>query len=286
LAVLVIATVAVAAWLGVTMRRPARQDLHLELFPGIVYERNARVEPRPAMVHVVTVNLTTPGVQTFVTPGDASGGMDTVARTTSEFVSEFGVQIGVNGSFFEPFRSNAPWDYYPHRGDPVDVKGASISNGLRYSDDDGFPALCISAGNRAEISDMGCPDGTYQGIAGDGVFVDGGQPVAFQNTAYWTNLHPRTAVAVNETGETLWLIVVDGRQPGYSEGVSLGELAEVTVGVGAFRALNLDGGGSTTLVVAGRPGPKTLNAPIDNRIPMRQRPVANHLGIVAPRGLE
>ena len=80
------------------------------------------------------------------------------------------------------------------------------------------------------------------------------------------------------------VIAVDGRQPNYSEGVNLAELAEIAIEYGAYTALNLDGGGSTTLVIEGESGrPELLNSPIDNRIPGRERPVENHLGIYARR---
>ena len=49
---------------------------------------------------------------------------------------------------------------------------------------------------------------------------------------------------------------------------------------GAFAAMSLDGGGSSTLVIEGQDGkPRILNSPIDNYIPGRERPVGNHLGI-------
>ena len=96
-------------------------------------------------------------------------------------------------------------------------------------------------------------------------------------------LHPRTAVGSAGDGSTLWLVVVDGRQPNYSEGVTLSELADIFLELGAYRALNLDGGGSSTMVMQGLLGPELLNAPIHTNIAMRQRPVANHLGIFAPR---
>ena len=49
--------------------------------------------------------------------------------------------------------------------------------------------------------------------------------------------------------------------------------------LGADYAMNLDGGGSSTMVVEGADGkPRVLNSPIDNHIPGRERPVANHLG--------
>jgi exopolysaccharide biosynthesis protein len=50
--------------------------------------------------------------------------------------------------------------------------------------------------------------------------------------------------------------------------------------VGARYAMNLDGGGSSTMVVADKDGrARILNSPIDNLIPGRERPVADHLGI-------
>ena len=76
------------------------------------------------------------------------------------------------------------------------------------------------------------------------------------------------------------LVVVDGRQPFYSEGITLQELADLMRALGAEYAMNLDGGGSSTMVVQGQDGrPRVLNSPIDNYIPGRERPVANHLGI-------
>ena len=86
---------------------------------------------------------------------------------------------------------------------------------------------------------------------------------------------------MDATGTILWLIVVDGRQDQYSEGVTLGELAEIVSHLGAESALNLDGGGSSTLVMETDVGPKILNAPIHRRIQMFERPVANHLGVYA-----
>jgi exopolysaccharide biosynthesis protein len=86
------------------------------------------------------------------------------------------------------------------------------------------------------------------------------------------------AVAIDQAGQKLWLIVVDGKQPLYSEGVTKKELANIAIELGADTALNFDGGGSTTLVVATNTGSKVLNAPIHTKIPMRERPVANHLG--------
>lgn len=62
--------------------------------------------------------------------------------------------------------------------------------------------------------------------------------------------HGRTAVGVTADGRLL-LVVVDGRQPGYSRGMTLRELAELLQRLGAQQAMNLDGGGSSEMVVNG-----------------------------------
>ncbi|MGH7721059.1 MAG: phosphodiester glycosidase family protein, partial [Gemmatimonadaceae bacterium] len=90
--------------------------------------------------------------------------------------------------------------------------------------------------------------------------------------------HPRTAVAVGDSGRRLLLVTVDGRQPGYSAGMTLPELASLLRELGAHDALNLDGGGSTTLVVADDAGAlHVANRPSDGT---GERAVANVLAVV------
>jgi hypothetical protein len=90
--------------------------------------------------------------------------------------------------------------------------------------------------------------------------------------------NPRTAVGVAANGRRLLLVANDGRLPGYSTGMSLRELAELFVRMGAREAINLDGGGSTTLVSAdGAGGFRIANRPSDAA---GERPVANALVVV------
>jgi hypothetical protein len=63
--------------------------------------------------------------------------------------------------------------------------------------------------------------------------------------------HPRTAVGVRADG-TLLFVTVDGRQPEESVGMSIPELTDLMLELGCVSAINLDGGGSTTMVVDGR----------------------------------
>ncbi len=68
--------------------------------------------------------------------------------------------------------------------------------------------------------------------------------------------HPRTAIGITAGGAVV-MATVDGRQPGYSVGVRLDELGELVRARGAVTAINLDGGGSTTMAVR-RPGDKVV----------------------------
>jgi hypothetical protein len=89
-----------------------------------------------------------------------------------------------------------------------------------------------------------------------------------------TDLHPRTAIASLSDGRAL-LLVVDGRQPAISIGMSLDQLARLLVEFGAVEAMNLDGGGSTVMVVQG----KVVSHPSD---PTGERPVSDAI-IVQPK---
>ncbi len=274
-----------AAWWAFRMfSRPARSGEARELFHGVHYERAVSDMPRRVTVHKVRVDLDVGGIGFVVTPGDASAGREIPARTTSEFLDEFDAQLAINGAFFEPFHSNHPLDYYPEPGEAVDVLGRAVANGKVYSDDNAdWPTLCLGS-NRVEIALGELPVGVRWAVAGRHLLVDQGEAVAAKGDAFNVELHPRTAVGVDERGQTLWLVVVDGRQKNYSEGATLKELAALMVHLGAWRGLNLDGGGSSTLVVEGKDGkPDVLNAPYHTRVPMRERPVANHVGVFARR---
>ena len=72
------------------LQRPPRTNLETTLFPGIIYQREAHSTPRPYLLHIVTIDLTAPGIGVFVTPGKPTpDDREIRARTTSKFVKEF-----------------------------------------------------------------------------------------------------------------------------------------------------------------------------------------------------
>lgn len=79
------------------------------------------------------------------------------------------------------------------------------------------------------------------------------------STVFFRARHPRTAAGVRADG-TLVFVTVDGRKPGVSVGMSIPELTDLMVKLGCVSAVNLDGGGSTTMVIGGH----IVNVPTDS----------------------
>ena len=257
------------------VQRPARRAVNTEIADGITYSRHVWNEPHRAVVHLIELDLTVDGIEIFTTPPDQPGDFDhLLARTTTQFAEEYDAPIVVNASFFFPIDYTVT-DFYPQVGEPVSSVGLTISEGAMFSpeDDDGFHTLCILP-THVEIRQSGCSAETVEAVSGSPIFLFEGEP----NRDIWefeTRAYPRSAVGIDATGRRVWLLVADGQQPGYSRGVTFAQMADFMLELGAVSAINLDGGGSATMAIGG----VLTSAPIQNQVPMRQRPVANHLGV-------
>jgi len=263
--------------------RPLPDNLSGQIFQGIAYSRE--VLDGPIIVYTVRVDLRAPGIHFLVTPNEPNGSYVLRAKTTSEFLQEFGLQVAINADFFDPWRDNGFWDYYPHEGEGVNLRGLTVSQGNHYTEGyappENYHTLFITEDNHTSFTPPQAP--VYNAVSGNMMITVDGQAVPIDTSNdYLTGKHPRTAVALDKSSNTLILFVVDGRQPNYSEGGTIPELAVIILARGGYNALNLDGGGSVTLAIEGSNGlPQVLNSPIHNHIPGRERPVGNHLGIFA-----
>jgi len=257
--------------------RPQPKEVNKTIYKGITYTRLVHKSPRPMVIHIIRVDLRQEGISLLVTPGDPKADLSLSARTTSQFLKEYDLQIAINGDAFIPWHSNSILDYYPHSGDRVEPIGFAASQGEIYSQEtDDEPVLYISPTNRARFNQS--PGKIYNAISGNQMIVERGSTTpSIDNVP-----QPRTAVGLNKQMRELIIVVIDGRQPGYSEGATLAELSTILIEAGAYNAMNLDGGGSSTLVKQGALNQAdVLNSPIEHQIPGFQRAVGNHLGIYA-----
>jgi Phosphodiester glycosidase len=261
--------------------RPVPQPLVLPLGPGATYERVVLTQPRPNVAHIARIDLKQPQLELLVTPGAI--GLDERelnALTTSQFLTRHQQDLAINASFFYPFNEDAPWAYYPTIGDRVNAVGYAASNGKVYSDGYHVPTwavVCFNPQKQVQIlAQPNCPKGTQQGLSGNELILNSGQPSTLTGK---DKPYPRTIVGTDATGQRLWLVVIDGKQPWYSEGLTIAETIPFLQKMGITTALNLDGGGSVSMVRSTPNGPQILNAPIHNKIPMTERPIANHLGL-------
>jgi hypothetical protein len=259
--------------------RPAPVPVKEKIMGGVTYQRIVRYLPHSMIAHVLIIDKKDKKMQFMVTPPDDVDGGALKARTTSQFLEEFGVQIAINGDGFHPWWSRSPVDYYPHEGEPVTPNGFTASYGDRYADglQDIRPEPTLYISRRNELTFNRPPGKIFHALSGDRMLIQGNDILPDLDD---TEIDPRTAIGINQNGRFIYLVVVDGRQPFYSEGATYAELAQLLQDLGAFYAMSLDGGGSSTMVIEGENGePVILNSPIDSYIPLRERPVANHLGV-------
>ncbi|MCX8036210.1 MAG: phosphodiester glycosidase family protein [Candidatus Sumerlaeia bacterium] len=247
----------------------------MPLFGGIDYATTETAVPVPMKLHALRIHLDEPGIEFFVTPSNGDEPLDTSGLCTSTFLETYKCQAAINASPFHPVIQK--------ERTPQDVLGLSLSRGDLYSPpNETYGVLLISRDNRARIETPPIRFGNaWNGVGGFRLLLKDGRNVAAQDVR-----HPRTAAGISRNGRFLFLVVLDGRQKGYSEGATTTEMAQWMRAFGAWDALNLDGGGSTTMVVKdGQGRARVLNRPIDMGIPGKQRVVANHLGVFA-RSLE
>ena len=221
------------------------------LFQGVELAEGAtdKAEPRLQKVFVVRVDLRAPGIGFLSTPANGERPLETTSETTAEFLTRQGVQVAINANFFAPCCS--PGD--------KNLSGLAVSLGEVVSPPEpsgvNSQVLVITRDNRARIADASnaktfSTERIWTAVAGsDRLLADGSKPTNWVESRAKA-VHPRTAVGVSNDGRYLVILVIDGRQKAYSEGANFAELADWLLRFGAHDAINLDGGGSTTMVRA------------------------------------
>lgn len=245
----------------------------------------------PQRIFVARVDLRDPRVELRVSgpvearPGDPEG---TEARLTSvpEWAERAGATLAINANFFARL-AGAPSRWTA--GQPVALVGPSVSEGRVVSHASrkglGHPALLLTRRLDARIKcalerDLRGQDDVVAGASDAAtrgcLLVEKGRNHGERASASLRARHPRTAAGLTRDRRELILVVVDGRQPGWSIGMTLPELGALMLRLGAHDAINLDGGGSSSFLYRPAGGAALANRPSDGS----WRPVANQLGVV------
>ena len=147
--------------------------------------------------------------------------------------------------------------------------------------------IVVSDDNKARVADalddMEIPRTSIAHPGLLGTIMRDGAPTESALRAGENNLAPRTAIGTSADGRWLYILVVDGRQPEWSLGASMRDLADILKAAGAADAVNMDGGGSSTLVLwnAAEKRAETLNRHDAAR--SKYRPVAVSMGFYFDR---
>jgi hypothetical protein len=231
--------------------------------------------PREVSLHVVEIDPTAPGISFLGTPGNGSAANEYTRMTTGAFVNAHSLAVGINGDF-----------YTTDTGSTANVNGLGMSNGaIASAAANGTHSFVTRQNNTATIVSNGSiPTGAWNAVSGNQRLVTNGVNVA-PNDSYTNTLNPHTAVGIGANGH-IFFMVVDGRQGAFSRGMYTSEMADLFIDFGVRNAINLDGGGSTTLAFGdGANGAaRTVNSPSDGaseQSPGSQRSVANHFGVYA-----
>jgi hypothetical protein len=287
---------------GISVLNVSWQKLDTEKagMPTAIQVWEGEDENMPLKAWFVKVDLSAPEIDIEVLSSNDTDGR----QSATDFALQSGACVIVNGGYFKVEK-----DVYSHIGllkaDGSLVHSATpgiIKDEIRYPvrrsaigfDENNKPAIGWVSSKADSVfiwdspvantlgtpGEIGSSDNSqYWPIldaveAGPALVVDGQVAISVNEEVFFgttiPDVHPRTAAGIDEDGKLL-LMVVDGRQRN-SRGVSLGELASLMKAIGSVSAINLDGGGSSTLVVKN----ELLNLPTGGTF---QREIVSAIGI-------
>ncbi|PPL02701.1 phosphodiester glycosidase family protein [Parapedobacter indicus] len=178
-------------------------------------------------------------------------------KTAAQFAAENNALVAINGGFFDMEHGGA-WDYIKVANKVVNrtKKATARANAVLLIDRKGVE---IHPASSIDYENHKAPNVLLSGP----LLIHRESVAELAANAFNVNRHPRSAIAVT-SDKKLLLMVVDGRNR-MAEGMNLHELARVLRWLGAKDAMNLDGGGSSTLYVKGATENNVVNYPSDNK---------------------
>lgn len=209
------------------------------IYEGMEYATGTATSPRLMRAWAVRVDLKSPWVATCCSPGNGAAAYETALQTTPAFLSQWGIKAAINTSFFDANLS-------PN----TDIWGLLISGTNVVSGPYAAPFDSQLTITPAKVPNLACsgsiPSGIQDAFAGSYIILSNGAITVGDD-----DVNPRSGVGYSQDKRYFIMVVVDGRQPGWSDGTGYGGLAQWLKDFGAWDGLSLDGGGSTCLSVAG-----------------------------------
>lgn len=228
--------------------------------------KQIKADKRPMKISVIRVDLSLSGIS-FTGLGRAPehygepmpdapqqhiGTVRTTARTFMEQCQNKGLDMLLTCN-------SGPWTPWPPPKGNIyaDPAGVTISDGVLVRDNGPFSSAFFVVYKNGKISITDTLENTrdsvqkYDGIllchTGFGIIMKKGQKTPQTNTGYDEPLMPRMTFGLDKNHRYLYIVTIDGRQPGWSEGATGEDLFDLFTALGAYDVIDFDGGGSATL---------------------------------------
>lgn len=249
---------------GIANADPIRWESAETVRDGVKLAKFERTEPQLMKIAAMRIDLTLKGLSFTGTPRDPDWGkpmpdctnriIRTLRVSTAEFIRNARTpkEAGGRGLDMIVAANSAPWSPwttpFTHKyGDP---SGLNISDGIVISDHHLKAGAIFVVWKNGTIDIVSAiPEARYPEVllahSGFDILLKNGKEVFGKRGG---DLHPRIAYGLSADRHYLYLITVDGRQPERSLGASYADLAALMRDAGAVDAINMDGGGSTTLI--------------------------------------
>ena len=249
------------------------------------------------VVRCIRVDLSDPDIRLFTTPrasGYAAESRETLTESVPDVLKQYSLQVVCDANFYS---ANPGGSDPTAEGLPCEVFGLQISTGTVVSaetttDSTRTCSLLFSTNNQPMIDFVNRPPGTntagiYTAITGFYPLVSNGVNIGAAAASSYpdSSIHqvqPRTAYGVSRDNRYLYLMTIDGRQSGYSDGSLDTETAYWLLQFGAWNGINMDGGGSTAMYMADAAG-NPIGVNHSSYLPAygHDRYIGSHFGVFA-----
>jgi len=243
-----------------------------QLFEGEVGYFHGKITNPQIEFWALRIDLASPNTR-IVVSGGASSQSGSLSSRVSSFVRGNNLIAGINALPFDIITSR--------EGQPIKNLGLVVSGGKLLSPANPYyDALVFYKNGNAAIvkqTEIGPIENIENAAGGFYRILASGE--AAQRTQNREDRHPRSAAGVSANGTYLYLLVIDGRRSD-SSGATEKETSLLLRAIGAWDGINFDGGGSSALAMRYPDGNiRTVNTPVHNGIPGRERAVAGCIGV-------